>query len=295
MTEETKKLILESKNIYIIPAENEPEAIPCALALFYTLKELGKNVNLLIDSLPQKLMYLVPSLDFISYPRSFVLSLPSDVANVSQIYYEKSNEALKIHLTLDKGIIKKDNISFYYSDIKPDLIITLGIKDYKKQLEKLDSFGFLLDTPIINIDNTLAVSSTDSQENLKFGKINIVEPKPISQIILDFIKSLNSTQASFAQTNSAEASIKKEIANCLLSGLMLYSENFSNSKTNSELLETVSYFMKNGADREKITAELFPKPKIAEIHKDAVFAVLQKLGEQNLEVNRENILKYFEN
>ena len=52
--------------------------------------------------------------------------------------------------------------------------------------------------------------------------------------------------------------------------------------------------MKNGADREKITAELYPKPKIAETHKDAIAAVLQKLNEQNLEINRENILKYFE-
>ena len=53
--EQAKQLIGETKNIYIIPAQtNEPESIVCALALFYTLKELNKNVNLVIEELPEK-------------------------------------------------------------------------------------------------------------------------------------------------------------------------------------------------------------------------------------------------
>ena len=208
------------------------------------------------------------------YPRNFVLSVPSDVANVSQIYYEKSEEALKIHLTLDKGIIKKDNISFYYSDVKPDLIITLGVKDYTEQLQKLDSFGFLLDTPIINIDN-------DVQFNRNFGKINLVEDNSISEIVLGLTKSLSENQ------------IKKETANCLLSGLIIHSDNFTNSKTNSNILETASSLMKQGAEREKIIAELYPAKPEAK-HKEIVTSVLAELAKQNLEVNRENILKYLE-
>ena len=112
ITDEVKNLISQAKNIYVIPAENSEEAVPCALALFYTLKHLNKNVNIVIDNFPEKLNFLVPSLDFISYPRNFVISIPASVAEVSQVYYEKSEENLKIHLTLDKGTIKKDNISF---------------------------------------------------------------------------------------------------------------------------------------------------------------------------------------
>src|SRR3989344_8757649 len=163
MTEEIKKLIESSKNIYIVPKE-EPEAQSAALAVFYTLKELGKNVNVLIESLPENLTFLSPSLDFISYPKNFVVAIPNKVAQVSQIYYEKSDEALKIHLTLSHGNIKKENIAFYFSETKPDLVITLGVKDYTKELEgKLQSFGFLLDSPIINIDN-LPVDNTGAQE-----------------------------------------------------------------------------------------------------------------------------------
>ena len=177
------EIINQSKNIYLIPSERE-EAITSALALFYTLKELGKNVNIIIDNIPESLKFLLPSLDFISYPKNFVISIPNNIANISQIYYEKNNDALKIHLTAEKGIIKKENISFYYSETKPDLIITIGIKDYAEELsKKLDSFGFLLDSPILNIDN--------KTDNKNFGKINLIEDKPLFELVMSLINNLN--------------------------------------------------------------------------------------------------------
>jgi len=177
------EIINQSKNIYLIPSQ-EPEAICSALALFYTLKELGKNVNIIIDALPESLKFLSPSLDFISYPKNFVISVPNSIANISQVYYEKNDQALKIHLTSENGIIKKDNISFYYSETKPDLVITLGIRDYVQELsQKLDSFGFLIDSPILNIDN--------KTDNKNFGKINLIEDKPLLELVMSLINSLN--------------------------------------------------------------------------------------------------------
>jgi nanoRNase/pAp phosphatase (c-di-AMP/oligoRNAs hydrolase) len=238
VSEETKKIIQESKNVYIIPEEGNSEAISSALALFYALKSLNKNINFLLEKFPEKLNFLIPSPDFISYPRNFVLSIPKHAADISQIYYEKSDEAFKIHLTLDKGSIKKDNISFYYSEARPDLIITIGIKNYQEQLEKMDSFGFLLSAPILNIDNHL-------ENNLNFGKINLVEQKSVSEIIFDLIKALGDSQ------------ISKEMAECLLSGLIIFSDNFTNYKTTSEILEIASILMRQGANRDKIIKELY--------------------------------------
>jgi hypothetical protein len=179
--EAAKQFINQVKNIYLIPSNN-PEAIASTMALFYTLKQRDKNVNLLIESLSEDLKFLTPSLDFISYPKNFVISVPNKVAKISQIHYEKNNEALKIHLTVENGVIKKDNISFYFSETKPDLIITLGVSDYQKKLKELDAFGFLLDSPIINIDN--------KTDNEKFGKINLVEEKPLLEIIMHLINNL---------------------------------------------------------------------------------------------------------
>jgi len=236
--EQAKQLIEDSKNIYIIPKEsNEPESITGALALFYTLRELNKNVNLVIKDLPEKFKFLVPSLDFISYPKNLVISIPRKSADVSQIYYEKNDQALKIHLTLDKGSIKKENVSFYFSEPRPDLIITLGIQDFKVQLlEELDSFGFLMDSPLLNIDN--------AKENKNFGRINLIKNCSFSETVIDIIKSING------------GSIKKEIADCLLAGLIIYTDNFKNSKTTAEIFETAGLLMKRGADIKEIVGNI---------------------------------------
>jgi len=241
---EAGQLISEAKNIYIIPnPDNEPDSAASALALFYTLKDLNKNVNLIIDGLPEKLKFLIPSADFISYPKNFVISIPNSVAEVSQIYYEKNPDNLKIHLTLDRGNVKKDNISFYFSETKPDLIITLGISDYQNALEnKLNSFGFLLDSQVLNIDNT---SASSVQNNKMFGKINIIESRSIAEITLDLI------------INPSHDLIKKEPAKCFLTGIVAYTENLSSLKLSPETFETMSMLMKKGADLGEIRENLY--------------------------------------
>lgn len=184
-TQEPKNIINEAKSICIIPAQ-EPEAVTSALALFYTLKDLNKNVNLIIEEIPQNLKFLTPSLDFISYPKNFVISVPNRLADISQIHYEKNDESVKIFLTIENGNIKKEDISFYFSETKPDLAITLGIKDYTEELKnRLNAFGFLLGSEILNID------AESVQENKKFGKINIIENKPLLEITMRLINMLN--------------------------------------------------------------------------------------------------------
>ncbi len=253
-SQEAKQLINDSKNIYIIPSENDKgESIASALALFYTLKELNKNVNLIIGDIPENLKFLIPSADFISYPKNFVISIPNEVANISQIFYEKNDNDLKIHLTLDRGNIKKDNISFYFSETKPDLVITLGIKDYQAYLQnKLNSFGFLLDSPVINIDTLISPEPngqdtlTESvQENKKFGRINIIEDSSLSEIALRLA------------ANPHSDSIKKEPATCFLTGIAIYTENFGNAKTTQEIFEIASLLMKKGAYLNEIRNNLY--------------------------------------
>jgi nanoRNase/pAp phosphatase (c-di-AMP/oligoRNAs hydrolase) len=236
--EQIKQLIGEAQNICIIPEENlNPEAVISALGLFYTLKNLNKNVNLIIENLPENLQFLTPSLDFISYPKNFVISVPNQKANISQIYYEKDNDSLKIHLTIENGFLKQEDVSFYFAETKPDLTITLGIKDYQSELTgKLNSFGFLLDSPIINIDN--------SQNNKNFGKINLIENISLTEIIFDLIKNIEDSN-----------SLQKESAECLLAGLIIYTENFKTNIT-ADIFEIAGQLVKSGADFKKITSNI---------------------------------------
>ena len=269
--EQSKKFITDSKNICIVP-DQEPQAIICALALFYTLKELNKNVNLIIEDFPENLKFLIPSLNFISYPKNFIISIPNKVSNISQVYYEKDDDNLKIHLTSERGLIKKDDISFYFSAEKPDIIITLGIKDYKAFLaEKLNSFGFLLDSPILNID-TLGESGANEQNlpgqtgNKNFGKINLLEGGSITETVFTLIKNINPVKfASQSEAVSRETgqfngvnndSVKKETASCLLAGIVIYTENFKN-KITADIFEIASNLIKNGADLKQIVNSIY--------------------------------------
>ena len=253
--QEAKKCIAEANNICIIPSQtNEPESLTSALALFYTLKELHKNVNPIMEDLPEKLSFLTPSLDFISSPKNFVISIPRAQADVSQIYYEKNEDNLKIYLTLDKGTLKKDQIYFYFSEAKPDLVITLGIQDFQKELEgKLDSFGFLFGCLIINIDNNEQPFGETQGKNKKFGTVNIIENTSLSEIVLGLITSID------------ENVIKKNIANCLLSGLIMYYKNFTSIKTNDQVFKISSDLIKKGANHQEIIDNIY-KTNPIELH-----------------------------
>jgi len=238
--EEIKKIIIDSENICLIAEESDLESVSSAVALFYTLKELGKNVNLIIEKFPEKLNFLIPSIDFVSYPKNFIISIPKKIAEISQIYYEKNDESLKVHLTIEKGTVKKDDISFYFSETKPDIIITLKIKDYQDLLEtKLNPFGFLLGASVLNID-----SENSSQDNKNFGKINLIDKMSLTEIIIGIIAYIKN------------GNINKESASCLLAGLVAYTDNFKGDKITADIFEAAAFLIKNGADLKTINENL---------------------------------------
>lgn len=237
MNEDFKNLLSNAKNICLIPSQ-EPEALAASLALFYTLRELHKNVNVTNETLPKNLAFLVPSLDFISFPKDMVISIPKTAADVSQVYYEKNDDALKIHLTLAGGMLKKEDVQLYFTQTKPDVVITLGIQNFQQELEKkLDSFGFLLGAPIVNLDN--------HPENVAFGKVNIVEHKSLAELVLGIFKDLLHTD------------IKSRAADCLLAGLALYYENFKSEKVHPEVFSTASLLIKHGANYQTVSHQVF--------------------------------------
>jgi len=237
--QEAKNLIADSKNIYILSLPEREEGVTCALALFYTLKELDKNVNLVIDEMPERLKFLTPSLDYVSYPRNFAISIPNSKAEISQIRYEKDEKDLKVYLTIDKGNIKKNDISFCYTTPKADLVIAIGLKElnYTNQLGSLEN-GVLLNAPVLNIDN--------QEENKNFGKVNLIRQSyPLAEYLISFIKFNN------------ENLITAPAATALLTSLIIFCDNFQNQKTSPEILERAALLIKKGAKRQEILDNLY--------------------------------------
>lgn len=237
--QEAKKLINDSQNIYIFPSEKREESITSALALFYTLKDLNKNVNLMVEDVPSKLRFLIPSLDHIAYPKNLSISIPKSSAEISQIRYEKNEDNLKFYLTIDKGNIKKSDVSFCFTEPKLDLIITVGLNSFE-EVKNSGSFNnvVLSDLAILNIDN--------QKENINFGRINLIKDNELlSEIVFNFIKSIS------------ENLVKKEVATSLLSGIIIASENFQSQNTSPQLLEASAALIKKGGEHQKIISNLY--------------------------------------
>jgi len=227
---EAEKTIKKSQNIWIFPSENLPDSIPASLALFYTLKKLSKNVNLFLENFPKKIEFLVPSLDFIDYPSEFIISIKNSDEDISQLYYEKNENDLKLFFKLKRGIIKKKNISFDWTWKKPDLIVTIGIK-------KLNEIGKLPEkiqkVPILNIDT--------QNGNKMFGNINLIDQNStITEITTQVIKSID------------ENLFEENISTCLLTGLILISDNFSKPENLPQVFERAAFLMKKGGSWQKV-------------------------------------------
>ena len=229
---ETKKNLLRAQDIWIFPSKNLPDAIPSSLALFYTLKKISKNVNLFLESFPKKIDFLIPSLNNIYYPSEFTVLIKNSGKDVSQISYEKNGNDLKLHFSLKKGAVKKENVSFEWNFKKPDLIVAIGIKKLN-EIETLYNKDEVKNSPILNIDSQTS--------NEKFGKINLIEQNStVTEITAQIIKSID------------ENLFEENISTCLLTGLILVSENFSKPKNLSQNFERANFLIKKGGAWQKV-------------------------------------------
>ncbi len=245
---QAKNLIEKSQSILIAtPQEIQGDTLGSALALFFSLKKLGKNANLLMEKIPERFQFLT-SLDP-SSSGDFVISINSSDKDISEIRYEKSEKDLKIHLTLNKGGINSQDVSFSTFNQSPDLLIALGAKS----LEELSSFSkqnlqTFYKIPILNIDNQL------SNEN--FGEINLIEIKSsLAEISANLIKLMDVN----------EELMDGNIATYLLTGIVHASQNFRSPKTQPKTFETSALLIEKGADHQKIIQNLYKQKSVPQI------------------------------
>ncbi len=240
-----KKIIEDSEKIFIFPTENKKESIPVALALFHILKEMKKEVNLVLGEIPKDFHFLTPSPGSVSSPKNFVISIPDKEGKISEVRYKRTNRALNLHLKTKGGVIKKNKILFNLSQPQPDLLITLGV-DNKNNI-KLPEFEpeSLSELSILNINN---------KNSEKFGEVNLVKTNcSLSKIITDFIGGFKSNL------------FTEDIANCLLSGIIVYSDNFKNSKNSPGSLESASFLIEKGASHQKVIHNLYKSKPLPQI------------------------------
>jgi len=185
--EQAKKLIQESQNINILPAQNlRADSFSASVALFYALKKLDKKVGLILDKAPNELRFLSQSFQKNTSLKDFTISIKEKETKVSQVSYEKTENELKIYLkTSDGRMIKKEDVHFEDDSLAQDklfsgstLLITLGVKSFTEIEDRLQN-NF---SNILNIDNQI--------ENMEFGKINLKEGPDtmLSDIVVNLLR-----------------------------------------------------------------------------------------------------------
>jgi len=258
--DQARKIIERFQSILIIPSLNSPgDGLGSAMALFFTLKKLDKNVNLVKQDIPERLLFLTEEND--EPDKAFTISVDTAEKNISEMRYEKNKQNLKIYFTLNQGEITEKDVSFApgsmpekikLSDLKPDtdLLIILGASS----LEDLgDVFyqnpDFFYERPILNIDN--------HPGNENFGEVNLIEVgSSVSETLIRLIGSMESKHNEL---------MDKEIASCLLTGIIWSSQNFRNPKTRPKTFEASAFLIEKGAEHQKIIQHLYKQKSLSQI------------------------------
>jgi len=233
---QAKKLIENSQNVLIVPAQPvHGDGLASALALFFILKKMGKNVNVLIDKIPEKFQFLanLP----LSSSKNFIISIDGSEKEISQMRYEKNEKGLKIYLALNKGEISTQDVSFNNLNQIPDVLIALGIESIKS----LEHNG----AAILNIGN----------QSLN-GEVNLTDTtKSLAEISIDLINSLE----------NAQNLIDENIATCLLTGIICALQNFRDVKTQPRTLAIAASLIEKGANHQKIIQHLYKQKTVSQI------------------------------
>ena len=257
---QAKNLIERSHSILILPPQEiDGDALASSLALFSTLKKMGKNVNVLIDEIPEKFKFLDGWQS--KAIGDFVISVNTAGKEISKMRYERNNGDLRIYLAVDKGELRARDVSFPAITQPPNLLITIGVSSLANAGRFFEQNSRLFsETPILNIDNH------PSNEN--FGEVNLVDATSSSaEILTNLIRFMESEDEAFLDEN---------IATNLLTGVICASQNFRNPGTGPKTFETSAFLITRGGNHQKIIQHLYKQKSVSQIN--LLGRILEKLS-----------------
>lgn len=252
-----KSIIDKSQNILICPSsDSQGDSLGSALALFYTLKKLGKNVNVNIKNVPERFCFLADRQS--AGPGEFIISINTEGKDIGKMRYEKNHKDLKIYLALNGGEIKKDDIIFPIADMEdfpqnPDLLISVGIQSLA------DVPRLFWESAILNIDN--------QTQNENFGEVNLIETtSSLAEITANLIKLMG-----------GEELFDEKTATCLLTGIIWSSQNFRSPRTRPHTFKTSAFLIEKGANHQEIVRHLYKQKSLSQVR--LLGRVLEKINQ----------------
>lgn len=245
--EQLDKLLTAATNVLILVPENPGgDAIASAWAFYFFLQKKGVNSTIaLSDGLKESEKFnFLPRpekiTDNISGSRDFILAFKTAYNKITNVRTEKLPDELRIYITPEHGSIDPRDFSFVPAKFKFDVVLVLDSPD-KESLGKFleENSDIFYEVPVVNVDH--------HSGNDNFGKINFVDitASSTSEILAEIFEKLNS------------ATSDKNIASCLLSGIISATDSFQNKNTTPKSLQLAAKLMAFGADQQEIIRHLY--------------------------------------
>lgn len=241
-------LLQTKKNILITTRANPSgDSIAAALAFYLVLKKLGKKVSLRIDNAA---LALANKFDFLPAYQNIASGIENDGKIIVEfnlkggglrgLTYHVDGDNLAITILPDDAKLRLDQPIIRDRSYAYDLAITVDTSDLESLGKIYDEHReFFYDVPIINIDH--------QADNEHFGELNLVELTAVSttEIIYNLLEVWQ------------KSLIDKDIATCLLAGIIGESKSFQTPNITPRTLSIASELIGLGAERELIVERIY--------------------------------------
>lgn len=252
LVEQIKQVLNDKNNVLVcFPENGSLDAIASAVALSLFFKKLGKDIDIVSENFncPEQLDFLLETKNITSEfkdLRKCVIKVDLIENGLKEVNYNVNGDELNISITPKNGVFEPNKIKMSSTQFKYDLIVTAGVNELES-LGKIyrDNTKLFLNTPILNVDF--------SAENEHFGNINFVN-----------INSTSIAETVYLLINRlASEHLDEEIANALLTGMIINTKSFQSSKIRPRTLMIASKLMELGANRQEVVQNLYKNKKLS--------------------------------
>lgn len=172
----------------------------------------------------------------------FQIILDTKQTKVKQLSYDLKDDKLIINIVPENGVFEKKDVNFEKGDYKYDLVIIFGAGSLESLGSNFDdNRHFFHNVNVVNIDRSIL--------NENFGRLNIVESGATSLAEISY--------------HVLQKHIDKDIATCLLAGMISATNSFQSAQVKPDTLELASQLIIKGADRTGIIESLYRTKDIA--------------------------------
>lgn len=234
------------KPLIVLPEHPNGDSIAAAWAFSLYLDEKGNTPTVAVsDPYGRKARFgFLPSPNKITASlagaKNFVLVFDTENNPISNVRTERRDNELRITLTPEKGSIDPRDFSFIPAQLKYDLIIVLGCAG-KESMGKIyeENADIFYEIPVVNID---CQSANDG-----FGQINIVDltASSVSELLATTLIAIE------------DASVKNDVAQCLLTGIISATDSFQHKNTTPNALHLSAQLIERGARQQEIVNHLY--------------------------------------